>query len=55
MPLLISHVKWNDDVYIENKKLRKKLFPLDIELKEDVTLIVGCNGKSFFLSFLFSI
>ena len=57
MPLLISRVVWNDDVYIENKKLRKNLFPLDIELKETVTLIVGRNGtgKTRFLRNLYDL
>ena len=57
MPLLISHVVWNDDIFIESKKLRKKLFPLDIELKEDVTLIVGRNGtgKTRFLRNLYDL
>lgn len=57
MPLLIKRVVWNDDIHVENKKLRKKLFPLDIELKEDVTLIVGCNGtgKTRFLRNLYDL
>lgn len=57
MPLLIKRVVWNDDIFIESKKLRKKLFPLDIELKEDVTLIVGRNGtgKTRFLRNLYDL
>ena len=57
MPLLIKRVVWNDDIHVENKKLRKKLFPLDIELKEDVTLIVGRNGtgKTRFLRNLYDL
>lgn len=57
MPLLITRVVWNDDIHVENKKLRKKLFPLDIELKKDVTLIVGCNGtgKTRFLRNLYDL
>lgn len=41
----ITNIKWEDDPYIEDEDLRKKLFPLDIEIHNDITVIVGPNGS----------
>ena len=41
----ITNIKWEDDPYIEDEDLRKKLFPLDIGIHNDITVIVGTNGS----------
>ena len=41
----ITNIKWEDDPYIEDEQLRNKLFPLDIEIHNDITVIVGPNGS----------
>lgn len=48
----ITNVRWENDPYIEDEQLRNKLFPLNIDIHNDVTVIVGPNGcgKSRFLT-----
>ena len=48
----ITNIRWENDPYIEDEQLRNKLFPLDIDIHNDVTVIVGPNGcgKSRFLT-----
>ena len=41
----ITNIKWEDDPFIEDEDLRKKLFPLDIDIHNDITIIVGPNGS----------
>lgn len=41
----ITKLTWKEDFAIDNEDLRKKLFPLTIEIKSDITIIVGANGS----------
>ena len=42
--IYLKSLNWHDDALIDRRALRKRLFPLDIEFKESVTVIVGANG-----------
>ena len=42
--IYLKSISWTDDALIDREALRKRLFPLDIEFKESVTVIVGSNG-----------
>ena len=42
--IYLKSINWTDDSLIDRRALRKRLFPLDIEFKESVTVIVGANG-----------
>lgn len=42
--IYLKSINWTDDALIDRRALRKRLFPLDIEFKESVTVIVGANG-----------
>ena len=42
--IYLKSINWADDALIDKRALRKRLFPLDIEFKESVTVIVGANG-----------
>ncbi len=42
--IYLKSINWTDDAFIDKRALRKRLFPLDIEFKESVTVIVGSNG-----------
>ena len=42
--IYLKSLNWLDDALIDKRALRKRLFPLDIEFKESVTVIVGANG-----------
>ena len=42
--IYLKSINWTDDAFIDRRALRKRLFPLDIEFKESVTVIVGSNG-----------
>lgn len=42
--IYLKSINWTDDALIDRRALRKRLFPLDIEFKESVTVIVGSNG-----------
>lgn len=44
MPKLIEHISWTDDVRIEKASLRRKLFPLELDIKDPITVIVGRNA-----------
>ena len=41
----ITNIRWENDPYIEDEQLRDKLFPLDIDIHNDITVIVGPNGS----------
>lgn len=41
----ITNIKWEYDPFIEDEDLCKKLFPLDIDIHNDITVIVGPNGS----------
>ena len=42
---MIKRIYWTDDIRIDNPSLRKKLFPLELVLDDDITVIVGKNGS----------
>ena len=42
--IYLKSINWTDDALIDRRALRKRLFPLDIEFNESVTVIVGSNG-----------
>lgn len=46
--IYLKSLSWTDDAHINKRALRKRLFPLDIEFRESVTVIVGSNvaGKT---------
>ena len=42
--IYLKSINWTDDALIDRRALRKRLFPLDIEFRDSVTVIVGANG-----------
>lgn len=44
MPKLIEHISWTDDERIEKASLRRRLFPLELDIKDPITVIVGRNA-----------
>lgn len=51
MPKLIEHISWTNDVRIEKVSLKRRLFPLELDIKDSITVIVGRNatGKTCLL------
>ena len=42
--IYLKSINWTDDALIDRRAVRKRLFPLDIEFKDSITVIVGENG-----------
>ena len=42
--IYLKSINWTDDALIDRRALRKRLFPLDIEFRDSITVIVGANG-----------
>lgn len=42
--IYLKSINWTEDALIDRRAVRKRLFPLDIEFKDSVTVIVGTNG-----------
>ena len=42
---MINRIYWTGDIRIDNPSLKKRLFPLELVPKDDITVIVGKNGS----------